>query len=391
MERAERHSNVATVVQARCSRSSNTMKPVKLLKIPVDILLRGILGWPLRFLIHSPDPSYEQKLIIDAQNDFRDIIIRAIKRPFSGKSDRRSVATVEKNYDRRLAVKAETINVVKARPSWYLIDGKPVLSDWNEFRPHSVRMMRTLVGENKFGSVLEVGGGELTWVSVMAEALGGDSDFYSVDLSFARCLQASRLAVDLDFGVSVAKANAAQLPFADSSIDLVYSHHALEQMPSIYKDVLDEMFRVARKRVIILEPSYELGDLRTKLKIRCKNYVIGIDPYLEKRYRGQITKGILPTQGNPASLTAYHLVDLDTEAERSAVDPYACPVCHEPLLDKSGFDYCRTCKLAFNRIEQVRNLDPAYAVAYYESDWINGVASAASPAISSAPSKEEMR
>ena len=54
--------------------------------------------------------------------------------------------------------------------------------------------------------------------------------------------------------ITFMQGNAAELPFPDRSFDLVYTVHALEQMDEIAPKALSEIARVAKKRVIFIEP-----------------------------------------------------------------------------------------------------------------------------------------
>ena len=57
--------------------------------------------------------------------------------------------------------------------------------------------------------------------------------------------------------IRVVRGNAAKLPFADASFDLVITVLALEQMEEIRSKALAEIRRVARRHTVMVEPFYE--------------------------------------------------------------------------------------------------------------------------------------
>jgi SAM-dependent methyltransferase len=60
--------------------------------------------------------------------------------------------------------------------------------------------------------------------------------------------------------VEIRQGSAARLPFADASVDLVYSSLALEQMEEVRARALDEMARVTARHTLMLEPFWDCND-----------------------------------------------------------------------------------------------------------------------------------
>ena len=71
----------------------------------------------------------------------------------------------------------------------------------------------------------------------------------------------------------IIQGNAAELPFANDSFDLIYTCHCLEQVPELFKQSVDEMLRVAKNYVVLIEPSYELSNKITNNYIYYKDYI----------------------------------------------------------------------------------------------------------------------
>lgn len=79
--------------------------------------------------------------------------------------------------------------------------------------------------------------------------------------------------------------SAADLPFADASVDLVYSSLALEQMEQVRNEAIDEMARVSARHTVMLEPFWDCND--TGLR---RDYLLTRD-----HFRGRIDD--LPAHG----------------------------------------------------------------------------------------------
>lgn len=157
-----------------------------------------------------------------------------------------------------------------------------------------------------------------------------DAEVSAIDLSFNRLIDGKSI-IKEHHGreISVAKANATSLPFPDDYFDLVYSRHALEHMPLDYKKAIDEMIRVSRKAVVLLEPCYELGGMSQKLKMTASHYVKGIKKYFD-------TKGI--------RLHEYHLLSVGPAFNRTAIYVFKKESEARPKQHEITVDFCPDCK-----------------------------------------------
>lgn len=126
-----------------------------------------------------------------------------------------------------------------------------------------------------FKSLLEVGVGEANLINKVGEKIDPRNkiDKFGFDISWSRvrfALQNSKLAGN---SINLFVANLFEIPLPDNSVDVVYSNHSLESNGGREKEMLLEMFRVARQRIVLLEPDYESASPEGKARMEQFGYV----------------------------------------------------------------------------------------------------------------------
>tara|TARA_Y100001970_G_C14255763_1_gene875250 strand:+ start:3040 stop:4056 length:1017 start_codon:yes stop_codon:yes gene_type:complete len=216
-----------------------------------------------------------------------------------------------------------------------------------------------------FKSLLEVGVGELTTLESIFNAKPDLDELYGIDLSVNRMLHGlSEFNKRHKIQPRLSKSNAKSLPFEDSCFDLVYSRHALEQMPLIFKDALSEMIRVSKGYIVLFEPSFEKGNLTQKLKMIRNDYFRGLDNFLLTRKDILVEKSFLMNNSaNPLNRTSCYIIKKDISNVRSNSYPieFVCPESKSKLEKRGTFLYSSSSKLAYPLINGVPILDKNYS------------------------------
>jgi SAM-dependent methyltransferase len=130
-------------------------------------------------------------------------------------------------------------------------------------------------------TVLEVGSGDGNNCPLLLERFP-DLTFNGVDISPRRVEFARGRHKEFGARANWHVGSALSLPFADDSFDVVYSMYCLEQLPVEYKDAVREMMRVARKRVIFVEPLPEHAGLGQWLVALSRDFLRGLTAFLEE-------------------------------------------------------------------------------------------------------------
>lgn len=198
----------------------------------------------------------------------------------------RSLYRVKKKYDQLAGLYIDNFTKGDAKSVIELPNNKIVQIKGNIKDYHSECLSKIII-KTKSKSILDAGAGEFTQFYLLKKKLINRNyklhKDAGLDLSFNRLykgkkfLKQNKLKIDY-----VIQADASKIPFNDSSFDLIYTCHCLEQIPKLFIKSVQEMVRVSKKFVILIEPSYELSNNTTKKRIFVKNYVRITDKVLSE-------------------------------------------------------------------------------------------------------------
>lgn len=162
--------------------------------------------------------------------------------------------------------------------------------------------------------VLDCGAGELTTLSAMSEHLPVHCQLLACDISLSR-LQVGRhfadrvMRSDLARDLKLFVADMACLPLADSSVDVVFTAHALEPNHGREQQLLSELLRVARRQLLLFEPSYEHADQVGRARMEEHGYVRDLPQHIEAAGGRLISAQLIRNPLNPLNPTCFYLVE----------------------------------------------------------------------------------
>ena len=217
-----------------------------------------------------------------------------------------------------------------------------------------------------FNTVLEVGAGELTTLTPLADSFGRDVEWHAMDLSLNRVYHGKR--AFLESGgrpVHVCKANAVALPYPDGYFDLVYTSHCLEHVPYDFKNAIDEMCRVSRESIVLFEPSYELGTISQRIRMKAQDYVKGIPQYIRSMENVAMTDCFLLKNGALFNRGACHILHVKKPPEiNKAISEFhhTCPQCKFRLQAHEGYLECEKCHHVYYIFNGIPVLDKKHAL-----------------------------
>ena len=202
-------------------------------------------------------------------------------------------------------------------------------------------------------SILEAGVGEATTLTGVVKNLGNDISNYGVDISW------SRVAYAKDFlkkqGVkksTLCTGDLFNLPFLDNSIDVVYTGHSIEPNGGNEEAIIRELYRVARKYVILLEPGYEFANQEQQQRMDSLGYCKNLNNISCSLDYDVIKHELFPYCSNPSNPTAITIIAKNCNKELP-LEILACPKFKVPLRSLHGSLYSPNSLLVYPIIGEI--------------------------------------
>lgn len=188
-------------------------------------------------------------------------------------------------------------------------------------------------------SLMEAGIGEATTFSNVVKKMETTRNF-GFDLCWSRVAYAKQWLTREDVsGAVLCTGSLFQIPFRDNSIDVVYTYHALEPNGGNEKAILKELYRVAGKFLILMEPGYEFASREAQQRMDKHGYCINIAGSVEELGYKIIEHGSFPLVYDDANPSALTVIEKNPTATKSCEDVLACPQYRTPLEITNGALY----------------------------------------------------
>lgn len=180
-------------------------------------------------------------------------------------------------------------------------------------------------------SLMEVGVGEATTLSTVLKHLTNTPKaILGFDISWSRLKFAKALLNDRKIdNVNLFTANLFEIPLLDNSIDVVYTSHSIEPNGGREEEALKELYRVAKKYLILLEPSYELGSAEAKMRMEKHRYITQLYATAKRLGYKIIEHRLFDYTANPLNPTG--LMIIEKQAAESNTPDLVCPISHSAL------------------------------------------------------------
>ena len=182
--------------------------------------------------------------------------------------------------------------------------------------------------------ILDCGTGEMTSLfGIFNKILLKNMKIYCFDISLSRILYGRQfLNKNASSGLIksvvpfVADINA--VPLMNKSMDVVFSTHGLEPNHGREKNILKEIFRVARRKVILFEPCFEKSSIEGQKRMEEHGYIRNLTKHIED-LGGEIEDVIKLDKAskNPLNKTyAYIIKPSLIEEDSSNEGLFTCPI-----------------------------------------------------------------
>lgn len=187
------------------------------------------------------------------------------------------------------------------------------------------------------GTVLHAGTGEAKTICHVIEKMQVQvAAVYGFDISLSRLLYGAAYARHLGQDIRFFTGNMLEIPIADNAFDIVFTSHSMEPNGGQERALIEELYRVARRYVVLREPSWELGNEATQAHIEKHRYVRGIPTVLTTLGVNIVEHRLFGDDENPNNQSALTVIrkNPDTPPPAWVADgghPYASPISRDPL------------------------------------------------------------
>jgi ubiquinone/menaquinone biosynthesis C-methylase UbiE len=201
---------------------------------------------------------------------------------------------------------------------------------------YCVEIVKTIRSLCQPQSILEAGVGEATTYSGVLLGLEQQIPGYAFDLSWSRVAYARRWLENAGvMNATLSTGSLLQLPYADNSVDVVYTSHSIEPNGGYEEIILRELYRVAARYVILLEPGYELASNEARERMDSHGYCKNLRGISESLGYDVIEHTLFRVTSNPLNPTALTII---RKSDRISSPDYvlACPKYKTPLEEIGG-------------------------------------------------------
>jgi len=217
--------------------------------------------------------------------------------------------------------------------------------------------------------VLDCGAGELTTLSALSQHLPAQCKLLACDISLSRLRVGRRFAEremrgDLAIDLTLFVADMARLPLPDSSVDVVLTIHALEPNHGREHELLQELLRIARRQLLLFEPSWENGDELVRARMEQHGYVRDLPKHIQAAGGRLSAVEPLPNPLNTLNPTYCYVVEpTNKESQPSfANHSFQCPLSGRSLKKHPGYWWSQEGGWAYPEIDGIACLRDKHAV-----------------------------
>lgn len=218
--------------------------------------------------------------------------------------------------------------------------------------------------------LLDVGTGELTTLSMVCKSLQKKPNrLLAFDISWSRVYRgldfASSTMAELFSRLTPFVGDMKEIPLLNKSIDVCISSHALEPNGGMLELLMAELFRVAKKKLLLFEPSYEINSSEGKARMDKLGYIKDVEEVVKKLGGKLDERVIIKNVNNPLNPTVcYVITPPSLQFSESVVEStiFSVPGANMPLNRMDDFYFSNDTGLCFPILKSIPILKSSCAI-----------------------------
>jgi len=216
-------------------------------------------------------------------------------------------------------------------------------------------LAKVINGLCNFNSIIEIGVGEATTLAnLLVKLKKRPSYIYGFDISWSRLKFAKNFLKDFSFNsVKLFTADLFDIPLPDNSFDIVYTSHSIEPNGGKEEAALKELYRITKKYLVLLEPSYEFGNQEAKKRIERLGYVKDLYKISKQLGYKIIEHRLFDYYSNPLNPTALLIIEKNSTNDNNK-PTLLCPISRTKLHKyNKNLIYSKESHLAYPVIDNI--------------------------------------
>ncbi len=230
------------------------------------------------------------------------------------------------------------------------------------YSSHVARVIEKYTTE--FETILEAGVGEATTLGNVLKFLKHKPSIaYGFDISWSRIKYAMSFINNLNIdNCSFFTGDLFNIPLKDNAIDIVYTSHSIEPNGGKEKEALQELYRITKNYLILLEPCYELANNDAKERMFLHGYITQLQKTIIELNYEVLEFRIFDLYVNPLNPTGLTVIKKKSNADLKIENPFACPISKTELKFIRGSYFSKESLLAYPVVDNVLCLLPSNAI-----------------------------
>ena len=211
-------------------------------------------------------------------------------------------------------------------------------------------------------SLLEVGCGEATTLSVLGGQLPPGRTLAGFDISWSRARLGLDFARRRGLDPTLFCADLFRIPLADRSVDVVYTSHSVEPNGGREVEAIRELARIARRWLVLLEPAYDLAPPEARARMEKHGYVRNLADAIRSLGLDLVEHRLFPVCSNPLNPTGLYVIRLDPTLPPTPDLRFQCPISGAPMERHAAGFFSRDSRLAYPILDGIPCLSESNAI-----------------------------